>query len=152
MDLNSCLSSNKPPQVSRTLLSILADLNNSIVWMVFTGSLISNSFSPCTNLLMTVTSAPIMTPTFMFLSVFSSLARSWYLSLFLFSFSFPLWSAGIAKATLFSSQTFTREAHDDLHLTWGRSSFLNAPGLFPISELILVVWIVSNLPKIFQWP
>ena len=35
------------PLVSRTLLSILADPNNVVIWMVSTRSLISKSFSPC---------------------------------------------------------------------------------------------------------
>ena len=43
------LSENKSPQVSRTLLSILADLNNEIVWMVSTFSVISTSSSLCTS-------------------------------------------------------------------------------------------------------
>ena len=38
---------------------ILADINNDIVWMVPTRLLISKSFSPCTNPLVTVPSAPI---------------------------------------------------------------------------------------------
>ena len=49
------------PQVSRTLLSILADLYNDIVWMVSCSPLISKSSCLCTNLLVTVTSAPIIT-------------------------------------------------------------------------------------------
>ena len=36
----------------------------------------------------------------MFQSFFNSLARSWYLSFFSHSFSFILWSAGIAKSTI----------------------------------------------------
>ena len=36
----------------------------------------------------------------MFHSFFSSLSRSWYLSLFSLSFSFTLWSAGTAKSTI----------------------------------------------------
>ena len=43
------LSDNKPPQVTRTLLSILSDLNYSVFWMVFTRPLFSKSPSPCTN-------------------------------------------------------------------------------------------------------
>ena len=39
------LSDSKSPQVSKTLLSILADLNNTVVWMVSTRPLISNSSS-----------------------------------------------------------------------------------------------------------
>ena len=61
----------KSPQVSWTLLSILADLNNAVVSMVSTRPLISKSTHPCTNPLVTVPSAPItigITVTFMFQS------------------------------------------------------------------------------------
>ena len=67
------LSDSKSPQVSWTLLSILIDLNNAIVWMLSPRSLISKSSSPCTNPLQTVSSAPItngITVTFMFNSFF----------------------------------------------------------------------------------
>ena len=47
------LSDSKSPQVSRTLLRILADLNNAVVWMVSTRPLIFKSSSPCTNPLVT---------------------------------------------------------------------------------------------------
>ena len=93
----------KSPQVSGTLLSILADLNNAVVWIVSSRALISNSLIPFTNLLGTVPRAPIIigiTVTFMFHSLFSSQARSWYLSLFSSSFNFYLWSAGTAKFTI----------------------------------------------------
>ena len=43
----SGLSDNKPFQVSRTLLNILVNLNNAVIWMVLTLPLISNSLSPC---------------------------------------------------------------------------------------------------------
>ena len=49
----------KSPEVSRTLLSILTDLNSAVVWMVPTHPHISNSSSPCTNPLVTILSAPI---------------------------------------------------------------------------------------------
>ena len=65
------LSDSKSPQVSRTLLNILADLNN-VVWMVSTRPLISKSSSPCINPLVTVPRAPItigITVTFMFYSL-----------------------------------------------------------------------------------
>ena len=52
-------SDNKSTQVTTTLLSILADLNNSVVLMVSTHPVISKSYSPCTNPLVTVPSAPI---------------------------------------------------------------------------------------------
>ena len=43
------LSYSKSPRVSRTLLSILVDFTNSLVWMVFTNPIISN-FSICSML------------------------------------------------------------------------------------------------------
>ena len=71
--------------------------------MAFTRPVISKSFSPCTNHLVTVPRVPItigIIITFMFNSVFNSLARSRYLSLFSHSFNFTLWSAGIVKSTI----------------------------------------------------
>ena len=65
------------PQVSETLLSILADLNNTAVWMV--------SSSPLNKPLGTIPSSPITIGnalTFVFYIYFSSLARSKYLFLF----------------------------------------------------------------------
>ena len=53
------LSDSKSPQVFRILLSILAYLNNGVVWMVFICSLISKSSILLTNPLVTVPSAPI---------------------------------------------------------------------------------------------
>ena len=79
------LSDNKCPQVSRILLSILADLNNAVVRMVSTRPLISKSSSPYNNPLVVVTRSPItigITVTFMFHSFFSSLSISRYLSIF----------------------------------------------------------------------
>ena len=67
------LSDSKSPQVSRTLLSILADFNNAVIWMVSTRPPISESFSPWNNHLVTVPRAPItfgITATFMFNSFF----------------------------------------------------------------------------------
>ena len=91
MVFHRSLSDSKSPQVSRTLLSILVDLNNSVVSMVSTRSLISTSSnpltSPLTSPLVTVPSGLItigITVTFMFQNFFSSLARSRYLSLFRF--------------------------------------------------------------------
>ena len=42
------LSDRKTPKVSRTFLSILADLNNAVAWMVSTCPLIFKSYSPFT--------------------------------------------------------------------------------------------------------
>ena len=103
------LSDSKSPQVSRTLLSILASLNSAVVWMVFTCPLISKSSSPWINHWVTVPSSLItigINIIFMFYCFFSSLARLWYLSLFSFSFSFTLWSAEMAKSTLWQVPFF----------------------------------------------
>ena len=97
------LSDSKSPQVYRTLLSILDDLNNAVVWMVSTHPLISKSSSPCTNPLVIVPRVPItidIIVTFMFHSFFYSLARSRYLSFFSLSFNFTQWSAGTANSTI----------------------------------------------------
>ena len=97
------LSDSKSLQVSKTSLSILADLNKVVVWMVSTRPIISKSSSSISNLLVTVPKAPItigIIVTFMFHSFFNSLARFRYLSLFLFSCYFIQWSAGIAKSTI----------------------------------------------------
>ena len=89
------LSESKSSQVSRTLLSILADLNYAVVWIISTRPLISKCSSPCSSPLEIVLSASntiSITVTFMFHSFFfSSLARSSYLSL--------LWFPGTAKST-----------------------------------------------------
>ena len=98
------LSDSESPQVSRTLLSILAVFNNAVVWMVSTRSPTSKSSRPFNNPLVTVPKAPItigVIVTFLFHSFFNSLAWSRYLSLFSHSFSFILWSAGTAKSTDF---------------------------------------------------
>ena len=95
------LSDSKFPQVSRTLLSILAELNNAVVYMVSNCALIYKYFIPFTNPLGIVPSAPItigITVTFMF--QFCFLAISMFLSLFSLSLVFTLWSAGTAKSTI----------------------------------------------------
>ena len=97
------LSDSKSPQVSRTLLSILAVLNNAVVWMVSTRPPTSKSSSPFSNPLVTVQNAPItigIIVTCMFHSFFNSLARWRYLSFFPHSFIFILWSAGTAISTI----------------------------------------------------
>ena len=79
------LSDSKSPQVSTTLLSILAVLNNAVVWMVSTRLPTSKFSSPFSNPLVTVSNALItvgIIVTRMFHSFFNSLARSRYLYLF----------------------------------------------------------------------
>ena len=88
---------------SRTLLRILAVLNNTVVWMVSTRPPTSKSSSPFSNPLVTIPNAPItidMIVTCMFHSFFNSLARSRYLSFVSHSFNFILWPGGIAKSTI----------------------------------------------------
>ena len=80
------LSDSKLPQVSRTILSILAILNNVVFWMV--------SIRPPTSKF----SGIIVT--FMFHSFFQFSGKSRYFSFFSLSFSFILWSAGTAKSTI----------------------------------------------------
>ena len=103
------LSDCKSLQVSRTILSNLADLHNAVFWMVSICHLISKSSSPFTNHLRIIPSAPTIigiTVTFIFHSFlffcffFSFLAGSWYLSLFSLSHIFILRSAGTATSTI----------------------------------------------------
>ena len=92
----------KFPQFSRTLLSILADLINTVVLMIPTRPLISKSSSSFTKPLWIVSSAPIaigITIIFMFHS-FCSLAKSRYLSLFSLAFNFTLWFPVAVNSTI----------------------------------------------------
>ena len=100
------LNDSKSSQVSRTLPSILADLNNAIVWIVSTNP---KSSSPITKLLGIFPSVSItigITVTFMFHSFISSLTRSKYLSFFSLSLIFTQWSAGTANSTILQAQFF----------------------------------------------
>ena len=86
-----CLSDSKSPQGSMTLLRILTDPTNAVVWMVSICPLIFKSSNPFINPLVTVPRAPIITcitVTFMFHSFFHSLVRSRYLSFFSLSILF----------------------------------------------------------------
>ena len=83
------LCDSKSPQVSRILLSILADLCYVVVWMVSICPLTSESSRPHANPLVTVPRTPFtfgIIVLFMFHSFFSSLATSCYLSFFSISF------------------------------------------------------------------
>ena len=77
----------KVPKVTRTLQSILADLNNAVVWMVSTHPLISNSSSLFLSHLETIPSASpttVITITIMFDSFFSSSKIQVFVRLFVF--------------------------------------------------------------------
>ena len=54
------LSESESPQVSRTLLSIVADLSNAVVWAVLARPPIWNSYSTLTKPLKTIPSGPII--------------------------------------------------------------------------------------------
>ena len=82
MVFHRSLSDSKSPEISRTLLSILAVLSYVIVWMVSTRPLISKFSIPFNNYLVTVPKALIangIIVTFMFHNLFNSLARWWWL-------------------------------------------------------------------------
>ena len=67
------LSVSKSPQVSRNLHSILAVLNNAVVWMVYNRPPTSKSSSPFNNPLVIVSKAQItigLIVTFMFIRFF----------------------------------------------------------------------------------
>ena len=94
------LSDSKFPWVSWTLLSILADLNNTAVWIVTFLHPIFNSSSPFFKALGTIPSGPItigINVTLMFLNFLSFLPMSKYLSLFSLSLIFELWFVGTVK-------------------------------------------------------
>ena len=86
------LGDSKTPQVSRTLLSILADLNNAVVWMVSTRPLISKFSCPCNipNLLhslimwLIVLSLSSQNLYILFICVLSILALIWLVLMALF--------------------------------------------------------------------
>ena len=78
-DLHWSLIDSKSLQISRTLLSIAADLDNAIVWMISILPLIFNSATLISKPLETVPSAPTIidiTVTFIFHIFSSFLARS----------------------------------------------------------------------------
>ena len=89
------------PRLSRTLLSILANINNVAVLMILILPLISNSASSLLSpwglfqlhQLLLVSLSPYST------AFFRTLVGSKYLSIFSISFIFTLWSMGIATST-----------------------------------------------------
>ena len=117
-----CLSDSMSPQVSWTLLSILADLNNVVVWMVSSRPLFSKSSSPFKNPSITVSRAPItigIIVILMFHSLFfNSLTSSMYLSFFSHSFSFTLCSTETAKFTILQVLFFLKFFFIDYYKVW----------------------------------
>ena len=97
------LNENKSSKVSRTLLSILADLNNAVVWMFSTRPVISKFPSPRTNLLVTVPRAPMtigFIVIFMVQSFFQFPNKIEVFIPFSYSFNLTLCSAGTVKSPI----------------------------------------------------
>ena len=102
MNFGWSLSDSKSPQVSRSILSILADLNNAVVWIIST--------RPLPNLPVPVLVLSWLyrtyqfsfggTVIFMFYSFFQFFSKV-YVLIYLFAFfQFTLWSVGTAKSTM----------------------------------------------------
>ena len=94
------LSDCKSPQISRTLLSILAVLNNAVVWMVSTRPQTSKTSILFNNPFVFVPKGPItigILLSFMFYSFFLFPSK---VEVLIFLFSFILWSTGTAKFTI----------------------------------------------------
>ena len=131
------LSDIKSPQVSGTLRSILADFNNSLVWIVPACPSISNFDSPFSKPSETIPSTPItfvVTFVLMFQSFHSFLARSPNLSLFFAFFHFHFHQDDMSD--FFSESS--------LGLVF-RPKFTNllvphSPGLILICTCTLIVW------------
>ena len=147
------LSDSKSPQVSRTLLSILAYLYNAVVLMASTCPFISKSSRPFINPLVTIPSAPLIigiTVTFMFHSFFTSLERSRYLNLFSLSFSFTLGSAGMTKSTIRQFLSFFFTISWSGRLTEMRWSVCISLLLFIIVVIIVIIIITMFLSLVGQ--
>ena len=130
------LSDSKSPQVFRTLLSILADLNNPVVKIVPIRPLISKSSSPSTNPLVTVPRAPItvaITTTFMFHRFFRFFPR-YKQFLFSLSFNFTQWSTGRQSQLLSRFSFFV-----DNHYRFGLPAEIRWPACISKSQMSLCV-------------
>ena len=129
-------------QLSRTLLSILADLNNVVVWMVSTHPLISKSSSPFNNPSVTVPRAPII---FMFHSFFQFPSKvEVFILVFHLQFFFVV--SRDSKVHNFSRSLLLFLLIRVFHITgdWVTASLLKSPGLFsvfwPFSIMLLFGW------------
>ena len=118
-------------QVSRTLLSILAVLNNALVWIVSTRPLIFESSSSSSKAFEIERRALITIGfiiTFMFHCFLCSLARPKYLYFLLLSFSFTLWP-GISVFVgylLWKPLLYNERSSTILTIVgWGRGSYFS---------------------------
>ena len=133
------LSDSKSPQVSRTRLSILAVLNNAVVWIVSIRSPNSKSSSPFNNPLVTVPQVPITIGiifTLMFYVLFCFIINIQSLHLFT-----------SASADGFSRRSEWQQVSSSLLVIiyflkvfhWVTASFLKFPGLFSVFWLFSIV-------------
>ena len=103
------LSDSNSHEVFQTLLSILADINNAVVWMVSARPLISKSSSPGINSLVTVPRAPItigINVTFMFQCFFQFPSKVEVFILLFTFFQFFLVVSRYSKVHIFASSLF----------------------------------------------
>ena len=131
-------SDSKSPQVSRTLLSILVDLHNSVVWMLSTCPLISKSSCPFTNPLGIVPRAPFGIIVTLMFHIFCSLARFRYLSYFSLSFIFTLRSAGATNSPIRQVLFFV-----NYHYVWSpRRDLVIRLYLKILEKFVHLIWIL----------
>ena len=135
------LSDSKSPQVSRTLLSILAVFNSAVVWMVSTRQPTSKSSSPFNDPLVTVPKAPNTIG----IIAFSILIQRSRKSLFSHSFRFILRSAGTAKSTIL--QIFFFFFFVDYYKVWssGRCWVVHIPFVGMVKFKFLAQFPVDHL-------
>ena len=136
--------------VSRTLLRILAELNNAVVGVVLILPLIPISSSLFCKLFATIPSAQIrigITVTFKSHSFLISQARSEYLSIFQLLF-ISLWSTGTTKSTSCSVLLFLIWPFDRNFMCFilhGRFWFVNIP-FGKYSQILISCMIPSGSP------
>ena len=139
------LSDSKSPQVSRTLLSIQAVLNNAVVWMVSTCPPTSKSPTPFSNPLFTVPNAPItigVIVTFMFHSFFFQFPSKVKVLILLFIF-FQFYSVVnrvlLLLLLLYSSLRVFHTSVNWWFLTGETASLIKSPGFFSVFGPILII-------------
>ena len=140
------LSDSRSHQVSRTLLSILAVLNNAVVWMVSTRPPTSKSSSPFYNPLVTVPKAPITIGTivtFMFHSFFQFSSKVEVLIL-LFIFS-QFYSVVTRDSKVYN--TILQLWPFSIMLSFGWSPLVHQLPNSPVSLIILLLLYQKHLSQ-----
>ena len=180
MVFHRSLNYNKSPPVSRTLLGILADFNNAIVWIVSTCLFISNppvlyqSFGDCTK----STNYNSCNGHFQGTQFLKNFPRFTYKYFFSLSFNFIQWSAGTAASMILQvlfffffliiirsgrlveirlSISLPYYYYYYLHpsfLTgvWVTTNLLKSPGLFSVFYPLLTMQKFGWSPPVFIFP